>query len=678
MSDKKRIEELREQIRRHDSLYYQKAAPEISDQEYDRLFKELEDLEGKHPKWATPDSPTRRVGGDPLEAFETVRHEVPMLSISNTYSKEELVDFETRLKRALDLEGPFEYVVEPKIDGVAVTAIYEDDLFTLGATRGNGVEGDNITVNLKTIRNLPLSLPLKKMGLKKLEVRGEVYMTSEGFTTLNEKREEAGEEVYANPRNTTAGSLKLLDPKLVAERPLQIAIHSFGRMAMSKETEPKPWDSHSKLYERLAEMNVPIVPDWSVHIGMEGILPLVDEWAEKRFTLPFETDGLVIKLNYFRLRENAGSTSRSPRWLIAYKFPAEQAETTLQKVEIQVGRTGALTPVGHLEPVKLAGTTVARATLHNADEIERKDLREGDRVLVEKGGEIIPKVLASLPDKRDGSQKPFRYPTECPSCGGPIVRPEGEVVHRCENIDCPAQLRRRIEHFASRRSMDIEGLGTKLVEALLDQGLVKGIPDLYRLQKEEVAALERMGDKSAQNLIEGLEQSKANPPSRLLHGIGIRHVGEHVAEVLCGSVRDLRDLETKTAEELEDIEEVGPVVAQAIQDFFATEHNRRVFEDLADLGLNFNCVSDSSGTAPLDQVFEGLQFVLTGTLPTLTRDEARDLIKQRGGKVTGSVSKKTDYVLVGADPGSKAEKAENLGITMISEEELREALTKGF
>ncbi|MCB9768522.1 MAG: NAD-dependent DNA ligase LigA [Candidatus Omnitrophica bacterium] len=678
MSDKKRIEELREQIRKHNHLYYQKAEPEISDQEYDQLFKELEALEDKHPDWVTPDSPTQRVGGEPLEGFETVRHEVPMLSISNTYSKEELEDFETRLGRALDSEGPFEYVVEPKIDGVAVTAVYEDGYFTLGATRGNGVEGDNITANMKTIRNLPLSLPLKDLGLKKLEVRGEVYMTTEDFTQLNKKREEAGEEVYANPRNTTAGSLKLLDPKQVGERPLRLAIHSFGSMTLAEGVDRRPWSKHSELYEKMSDLKMPIVPEWTIKTGVDQILPLIDEWAEKRFDLPFETDGLVVKLNDFRLRENAGTTSRSPRWVIAYKFPAEQAETTLEKIEIQVGRTGAMTPRAHLSPVKLAGTTVSRATLHNADEIERKDLREGDRVMVEKGGEIIPKVLASLPDKRDGSQRPFKFPTKCPSCGGPITRPEGEVVHRCENIDCPAQLRRRIEHFASRRAMDIEGLGTKLVEALLEEGLVKGIPDLYRLEKEAVAGLERMGEKSAENLLNGLEKSKQNPAHRLLHGIGIRHVGEHVAEVLCSSVQDLRDLEKKTAEELEEIEEVGPVVAQAIQDFFAAEHNREVFEQLAELGLNFDCKTAASGAEQVDQVFEGLQFVLTGTLPNLTRDEAKALIQERGGRVTGSVSKKTNYVLVGADPGSKADKAEKLGVPMISEEDLNTALKKGF
>lgn len=678
LNDKKHMEALREEIRRHDFLYYQKAQPEIEDREYDRLFKELEELERLHPEWATPDSPTRRVGGEPLEGFATVRHEVPMLSISNTYSREELEEFEQRLRRVLETDAVFDYVVEPKVDGVAVSAIYENGLFTLGATRGNGVEGDDITANLRTVRNLPLSLPLDRVGLAKLEVRGEVYMTNEDFARLNRDREEAGEELYANPRNTTAGSLKLLDPKLVAQRPLRMAVHSFGGMKLGPGVDRAPWETHSEFLEKLAEMGLPVVPDWTTRRGMEEILPLVEVWAEKRFTLPFETDGLVIKLNDFRLRKEAGSTSRSPRWLIAYKFPAAQAETVLRKIEVQVGRTGTLTPVALLEPVKLAGTTVARATLHNADEIERKDLREGDRVLVEKGGEIIPKIVACLPDKRDGSQIPFAFPTNCPSCGGPIIRPEGEAAHRCENIDCPAQLRRRIEHFASRRSMDIEGLGTKLVEALLENGLVRGIPDLYRLEKEAVAALERMGEKSAQNLLDGLQKSKSNPPHRLLHGLGLRHVGEHVAEVLCASVSDLRELETKSLEELIEIEEVGPVVAQSIRDFFDSAHNREVVEQLADLGLNFNCRPQSEGGEDFPQVFEGLQFVLTGTLPNLSRDEAKSLIQARGGRVTGSVSKKTDYVVVGADPGSKAEKAEKLGVPMLNEAELMAALDRGF
>jgi DNA ligase (NAD+) len=676
MSDRKRLESLREEIRRHDRLYYLEAAPEISDREYDKLYRELLDLEKKHPDWVTPDSPTQRVGGEPLEEFKTVKHAIPMLSIGNTYSTEELEEFEERIER-IHPDTDFEYVVEPKIDGVAVSVIYENDRFILGATRGNGIEGDDITTNLRTIRNLPLSLSLGDFGLSRLELRGEVYMDREGFIELNRKREEEGMELYANPRNTTAGSLKLLDPKIVAQRPLEIAIHSFGEI-VPKEGKKNPWDRHSTLLTDIREAGVPTIEGWEICQGVSEVFPLIEKWSDHRHDLDYETDGLVIKVNDFAQRRKLGSTSRSPRWLIAYKFAAEQAETTLISVALQVGRTGAVTPVANLAPVKLAGTTVSRATLHNADEIERKDLREGDRVLIEKGGEIIPKVLAALPDKRDGSQKPFKYPKDCPSCGHPLVRPEGEVAHRCENLDCPAQLRRRLEHFASRRSMDVEGLGTVLVQQLLDSKLVKGLPDLYRLKKEDVANLERMGEKSAQNLIDGLEKSKSNPPHRLLHGLGIRHIGEHVAELLIDAVDDLRDLGKLSVEELEEIEGIGPIVAQSIHDFFNDPHNLEVLQELQDLGLNFK--KESVGTTPganLPKTLEGFQFVLTGTLADYTRDEAKAEIQARGGRVTGSVSKKTNYVICGADPGSKADKAEKLGVPILGDKEFERLLAEG-
>jgi DNA ligase (NAD+) len=672
MADRERLEELRERIRGHDRRYYVDAAPVISDAEYDALYRELVEIEERHPDWATPDSPTQRVGGEPLDAFETVRHEVPMLSIGNTYSTEELVEFENRLRRMVgDVE--FVYVVEPKIDGVAVAAVYEEDRFVLGATRGNGVEGDDITANLRTVRNLPLSLPLQDLGLRRLELRGEVYMDRKGFLELNRKREEAGQELYANPRNTTAGSLKLLDPRQVAERPLRIAIHSFGQILPS-EGNIIPWKKHSELLSGLKELSVPTIEHWTLCQGIGSVFPLVEEWSEKRHTLAYETDGLVVKVDDFELRNRLGATSRSPRWVIAYKFAAEQAETTLTRIELQVGRTGAITPVAILEPVHLAGTTVARATLHNSDEIERKDLREGDRVLVEKGGEIIPKVVSSLPGKRDGSQVPFAFPSECPSCGSRLVRPEGEVMYRCEDLGCPAQLRRRIQHFASRRAMDIEGLGTALVDQLVSAGLVAGLPDLYRLQVEEVAGLERMGEKSSRNLLEALEKSKGNPPAQLLHGLGIRYVGERVASILMAEVEDVRELGEKSREELEAIEEIGPVVAEAICHFFRDSHNREVLEDLVELGLNFKTAREPSTRSATEKVFEGLQFVLTGTLANHTRDEAKRLIEERGGRVTSTVSKKTDYVVCGEDPGSKVAKAERLDVPILTEEEFERLL----
>ncbi len=668
MDKRNRLNELKELIRHHDRLYYIEAAPVISDQEYDHLYSELVEIETQHPEWVTLDSPSQRVGGEPLEGFVQVRHRIPMLSIGNTYSISEVREFEERLSRILPGTS-FSYVVEPKIDGVAVSARYEDDRFVLGATRGNGVVGDDITQNLRTVRSLPLSIPFASLGLQIVELRGEVFLDNPGFEEINRKREEAGEELFANPRNTTAGSLKLLDPKLVAQRPLRIFFHSFGEMKPVREGARLPWATHSSALKALQKMGVPAIEHWQVCKGIDSVLPLIEEWDRKRFELPYQTDGLVIKVDDFQLREELGSTSRSPRWLIAYKFPAQQGETTLVKIDLQVGRTGAVTPVALLEPVKLGGTTVTRATLHNADEIARKDLREGDRVLVEKGGEVIPKVVQALAEKRDGTQVPFVFPSRCPSCGGPLSRPKDEVMYRCEDLNCPAQLRRRIEHFAGRRAMDIEGLGEALIDQLVTTGLVKGLVDLYRLEFDSLVNLERMGKKSSENLLEALEKSKSNPPHRLLHGLGVRHVGEHVAEVLMDQVEDIRGLGEKSQEELESIPEVGPVVAESIRTFFEDERNRAVLDQLAELGLNFrrsSTITTSSDTVPRN--LEGLQFVLTGTLSKYTRDEAKDLIQQRGGRVTGSVSKKTDYVICGTDPGSKADKAEALGVKILDEE----------
>ncbi len=669
MDERKRLDELKELIRHHDRLYYLEAAPEISDREYDLLYAELTSIESRHPEWVTLDSPSQRVGGEPLEGFVQVRHRIPMLSIGNTYSAAEVRDFEERLSRILP-GTTFAYVVEPKIDGVAVSVRYEDDHFVLGATRGNGVVGDDITQNLRTVRSLPLTIPFAALGLQVVELRGEVFLDNPGFNEINRKREEAGEELFANPRNTTAGSLKLLDSKQVAQRPLRIFFHSFGEMRASREGGQIPWATHSGTLKALQEMGVPAIEHWRVCQGIDAVIPMIDEWDQRRFELPYQTDGLVIKVDDFHLREELGSTSRSPRWVIAYKFPPEQGETTLVKIDLQVGRTGAVTPVALLEPVKLGGTTVMRATLHNADEIARKDLREGDRVLVEKGGEVIPKVVQALAEKRDGGQVPFVFPSHCPSCGGPLSRPKEEVIYRCEDLNCPAQLRRRLEHFAGRRAMDIEGLGEALIDQLVTTGLVKGLVDLYRLEYAALANLERMGDKSSRNLLEALEKSKANPPHRLLHGLGVRHVGEHVAEVLLDQVEDLRDLGKRSSGELETIPEVGPVVAESIRTFFEDERNRAVLDQLAELGLNFqrSQATATTGSETVPRNLEGLQFVLTGTLSKYTRDEAKDLIQARGGRVTGSVSKKTDYVICGTDPGSKADKAETLGVKILDEE----------
>jgi DNA ligase (NAD+) len=673
MDEKERLAELRALIIHHDRLYYRLAQPIISDQEYDTLFQELVDIENRHPEWITSDSPSQRVAGEPLEQFHQVSHSVPMLSISNTYSLSEIRDFENRLKRLLP-GTQFSYVVEPKIDGVAVSLRYESDQLVQGATRGNGLVGDDITANIRTIRYLPLRIPFKDLGLTTVELRGEVFIDNESFREINQKREEEGESLFANPRNTTAGSLKLLDPRLVAKRPLRIFIHSFGQVISAQSGAPSIWNKHSQALAALHDLGVPTVEAWEVCQGIEGVIPLVDLWATKRFELPYQTDGLVIKVDDFRLREELGTTARSPRWVIAYKFQAEQAETTLVRIDLQVGRTGVITPVAILEPVHLGGTTVVRATLHNADEIARKDIREKDRVLVEKGGEIIPKVVQVLIEKRDSSQVPFQFPTVCPSCGGPLSRPRDEVAYRCDELNCPAQLRRRIEHFAGRRAMDIDGLGEAIIDQLVTLGLVKELPDLYQQTPDTLSLLRGFKEKATCNLLESLEKSKSNPPQRLLHGLGIRHVGEHVAEVLMMQVEDLRDLGKLNLEELEGIPEIGPVVAESIDTFFRDEDNQAVLNHLAQLGLNMICKGEpriaSSNLMPPPKAggsCAGLQFVLTGTLTRYSRDEARDLIQARGGRVTGSVSKKTDYVVCGAEPGSKLEKAESLGIKVLNE-----------
>lgn len=676
MDEQSRLEELRSLIVKHDRLYYNEASPEISDFEYDRLYAELQAIEAAHPEWITPDSPTQRVGGRPLDQFVQVRHSIPMLSIGNTYSIGEVREFENRLQRLLP-GTPFDYVVEPKIDGVAVSVRYEQDRFVLAATRGNGITGDDITANMSTIRNLPLRIPFSQAGFEIVELRGEVYIDTPSFIEMNRQRELAGEEPFANPRNTAAGSLKLLDSREVAQRPLSIFFHSFGEIRTGETDPGHRWICHSQALQQLHDLGVPVIEHWARVQGIDAVLPWIELWGKKRHELPYQTDGLVIKVDDFRLRDELGATSRSPRWVIAYKFPAEQAETTLKKIELQVGRTGAVTPVAILEAVQLAGTTVTRATLHNADEIARKDLRENDRVLIEKGGEIIPKVVQALVEKRDGSQVPYVFPENCPSCGSPLTRPSGEVLYRCNDLDCPAQLRERLVHFASRRAMDIEGLGEAMVEKLVSAGLVHGLVDLYQLELEPLLQFGKKVEKSSRKLLLAIEASKRNPPHRLLFGLGIRHIGEHVAELLMDQVKDLRDLGAMSTEDLQMIPEIGPVVAESVFSFFRDDRNTDVLNQLAGLGLNFERAPASSSATDLPQTLQNLQFVLTGTLSRYSRDQARDMILARGGKVAGSVSKNTDYVICGDKPGSKAGKAESIGVPIINEEEFEQLLAEG-
>ena len=665
---KDKIEKLREEINHHNHLYYVEAKPVISDTDYDFLLKELEALEKQFPEFLTPDSPTQRVGGEPLEGFESVRHLVPMLSIANTYSPEELKEFDNRIKRILNEDdfAELSYVAEPKVDGVAISLVYESGIFVRGITRGDGTTGDDVTANLKTIRSIPLKID--GVNIPVLEVRGEVYMPRKGFEKLNNTRLEAGLIPFANPRNATAGTLKLLDSKEVAKRPLDCVIHSSGYI------EGESPDTHFKILEWLKGFGFKIVPGVKELPDIETALEYCNEIKLKREHLEFAIDGMVIKVDSHRLQQALGSTSKAPRWVIAYKYEAEQAITILREVGWQVGRTGAITPVANLEPVHLAGTIVKRATLHNLDDIRRKGLKVGDHVVIEKAGEIIPQVVMPLEEKRDGSEIEIEEPKQCPSCGGPVHRDSEEVAYRCDNLKCPEQLQRRLRHFAVRGAMDIEGLGDVLVKQLVETGFVKSIPDLYRMDMDKVAELERMGMKSAQNLMEGLEKSKKQILSKVIFALGIRHVGAHLASVLADNFSSIWELTKVPAEELENIEEVGPIVARSIVEFFQDKTNLETLHQLESLGINFVQEKQDTEKSESPKVLEGKTFVITGTLPIYKRDEAKDMIEKAGGKVTGSVSKKTDYLLCGSEPGSKLTKAQTLGVKVIDENEFLKLL----
>ncbi len=659
------------EIRHHDYLYYVQARPVISDREYDRLYRELVDLEREFPQLATPDSPTRRVGGQPIEAFPSVTHSVPMMSLDNAYSETEIVEFLKRLGRFLPT-GKLEFLVEPKVDGVAVSLRYEDGRFVQGATRGDGVTGDDITSNLRTVRSVPMTLTASRGRLPSvLEVRGEIFMTRAGFVRLNKEREAAGEERFANPRNATAGTLKQLDPRIVRRRPLDIVVYGIG--AVEGGGGPPP--TQKEILDWLGAFGFRTSEKTWFCRSIDEVRAALSDLAAIRVQFAYETDGAVIKLNSLALREKAGATAKAPRWAIAYKYAAEQAETTLRAISIQVGRTGALTPVAELEPVLLAGTTVTRATLHNEEDMRRKDIRVGDRVVIEKAGEIIPAVVRVRADLRNGSETAFAFPRTCPDCGSRVVRTSGDdgedeqVVWRCPNPDCPAQVRGRILHWCSRGAMDVEGAGEVLVTQLVQTGLVADVADLYRLKMDEVAALERMGDKSARNFLNGIEQSRHRDLWRLIFGLGILHVGAGVAKALARAFKDLDEIAAASAARLNQVEDVGDVIARSVERWFADRRNRDLIERLREAGLNFSSSLHRAQAA--NAPFSGMTFVLTGTLPTLSREEATARIEQLGGRVSGSVSRKTRYVLAGEDPGSKLDKARQLGIEVLDEPAFR-------
>jgi DNA ligase (NAD+) len=659
-----RATELRRTIEHHNRLYYVEAKPEISDREFDVLLDELKKIEETHPELRTPDSPTQRVGGAPIEGFVTVTHRAPMLSIDNTYNSDELREFDRRVRKAVGGEA-VEYVVELKIDGVAISLTFENGLFTIGATRGDGVQGDDVTHNLKPVHDLPQRLNTKSPP-SLFEARGEVYMTRAVLASLNRQREKEGLEPLANPRNTTAGSLKLLDPAQCAQRHLRLFAYD---LVPNDEVQPR---THMEVLELLRKYGFPINPNTEHFDSIDKVIEYIHGWEDKRNSLAYETDGMVIKVNDLAQRRRLGTTSKAPRWVVAFKFAAEQALTKLIDVEFQVGKTGTLTPRAHLNPVLLAGTTVRHASLHNADEIARKDIRIGDMVVVEKAGEIIPYVVRVEEGARTGEEKPIRFPTKCPVCGSPVKK-EGPF-YRCIGEECVARLKRQLQSFAQRNAMDIEGLGEKQVDQLVDTGLVRSIPDIYRLKLDELIELERMGKKSAQNLLDGIEASKSRGLDRILTGLAIPHVGEHVAELLAEEFGDIDSLMAASADRLSKIGGVGPVLAENISNYFQQASKQKIVRDLHDLGVKLTYHKKAKPKGASDMT--GKTFVVTGTLERYSREEIEGLIKQLGGKATGSVSKKTDYLIAGEKAGSKLDKARELGVTVLTEAEFDKLIGK--
>lgn len=656
-SIKNRIDHLREKIREHDHRYYVEAQPVISDREYDALYAELQSLERAHPEFDSADSPTHRIGDQPTKEFPSVRHSVPMLSLDNTYSEEELRDFDRRVKDNLEC-ATYKYVAELKLDGVAVAVRYHAGRLVLGATRGDGTEGDEITANLRTIRSIPLVLP-PDAPLRTFEARGEVLMHKAQFERINEEREREGEKLFANPRNLTAGTLKLQDPREVAARPLQAFFYFLIGAGAGR---------HWEHLQQLRASGLPVNPHAALCESIDDVLRFCDTWEAQRDTLPYEIDGVVLKVDSVKQQDILGTVARSPRWAIAYKFESRKAETVLDGITLQVGRTGAVTPVAELKPVLLAGSTIRRATLNNEDYIRELQVRIGDTVIVEKGGDVIPKVSGVVKTRRKASSKEYVFPEKCPSCGSKLFRAEGEAHHFCENTECPAQIRGRIEHFAGRRAMDIDGLGEQVVDELVTRGFIHTIADLYDLDKrrDNLLGLERWGAKRADNLLAGIERSKLQPFHKVLFAIGIRFVGERVARTLAEHFLSMPMLQNATAEELQSVPDIGPRIAASIIRFFESKDNRDLVHRLTRAGLSMS----QEARAVKTSAATGKSFVLTGTLPHLTRTQAAEMIQEHGGKVAGSVSKKTDYVVAGEEAGSKLDKARQLGITVVSEEEL--------
>ncbi|HET6510579.1 MAG TPA: NAD-dependent DNA ligase LigA, partial [Candidatus Kapabacteria bacterium] len=645
------------------------AQPKISDREYDALMQELTELEQNNPDLITPESPTQRVSGEMTKLFPHATHKVPMLSLSNSYNAQDVTDFAKRVSDNLGHEPKAGFSCELKFDGVAVSLLYEKGRLVRGATRGDGTTGDDITPNIRTIKSIPLRIVSGPLIDQDFEVRGEVYMSLEGFRQMNRDREAEGEMPFANPRNSTAGTLKTLDTKEVAKRPLSITTY-FLRFEDSEIERNATFDTHLKRLDALRESGLHTSQYTERANSAEEIMSFAMRWQEKRDDLPFEIDGAVIKVNSLREQEVLGAVAKSPRWAIAYKFEARQAQTRLNAITLQVGRMGTITPVAELEPVQLTGITIRRATLHNADEIERKDFRIGDTVIIERGGDVIPKVVGVELSKRPKNSEPYHYPARCPECESQLIRPEGEANWYCENPGCPAQVLARITHFASRGAMDIAGLGEQSVEQLLSAGLLRNVADVYDLhqKRDQLLALDRMGEKKVDNLLQGIEESKQRSADKLLFGIGIRHVGTNVAKLLIKTFGMIDRLAEASEQEIDDIPTIGPEIASSVYAFFRSEHSAQLIRRLKDAGLNLGSEVEQSEIVH-DEFFSGKTFVLTGTLTSMTRDEAKDKIEARGGKVSGSVSKKTHYVVAGTEAGSKLDKAVSLGVAVLDEDE---------
>lgn len=657
MTIEERIKELKDKLNHHNYMYYVLDRPEISDYEYDMMMRELIKLEEEHPELKTPDSPSQRIGGEPVKEFEPFTHVVVMQSLANAFSEGELRDFDRRVKSSV---GDVEYVVELKIDGLSVELIYEDGIFTIGSTRGDGYVGENVTSNLKTIKSIPLKL---KDNLN-LIVRGEVFMPRASFEKLNQERERNGESLFANPRNAAAGSLRQLNPKITAKRDLDIFVFNLQRI------EGVELKTHVEALEFLKEQGFKVSPHLKKCKNIDEVIEDINYIRTIRDSLPYDTDGAVVKVNDLEKREILGSTVKDPRWAIAFKYPAERQKTKVKDIIVQVGRTGALTPTAILEPVKIAGSVVSRATLHNEDYIKEKDIRIGDTVIIQKAGEIIPEVVSVVVEDRKGDEKYFFMPDTCPECGATTVRLPGEAVTRCTGLNCPAQLKRGIIHFASKDAMDIDGLGPAVIGQLLDKHLIHNIADLYFLKYDDLIKLDRMGDKSVRNLLNAIEESKGRDLDRVIFGLGIDLIGSKAASILANHFKTMESLENASFDELTNIEEVGPKMADSIIAFFKERQNREIIGRLKEAGVNM-VKMEAKNTS---NIFDGLTFVLTGTLSNYTRDEAKKLIEERGGKVTSSVSKKTDYVVAGSDPGSKLAKAQQLGVRIIDEKEFENML----